>query len=147
MGKAAFPLPSDCTGQSFYQTGLGLAGRELTFPGSWKGTQPEQLTPTSQKNIRYHMESCSVYIYISGELAGGRSCQEQSRLGIDFLGGGSSHCVSFALYLILLLLLLLFIFSFAVLFNCFIPTREFYLIFPDSPSRSTGVGSSEQVAM
>lgn len=88
----------------------------------------------------------SIYIY-QGELAGGRNCQEQSRLGNDFLGGGSSHCVSFALYLILLLLLLLFIFSFTVLFNCFTPTREFYLFFPDSPPCSTGVGSSEQVAM
>jgi len=31
------------------------------YTSTWEGTQPGQLTPTDQRGILYHMESCSAY--------------------------------------------------------------------------------------
>ena len=118
---------------------------------SWERTQLGQLTPTDQRDIPYHMTSCSVYklqgagrgaVIAAWELAGYQS-----------VGGKQLHCASLALYviitiiIILLLLLLLFYFILFQLLNCSYlnPGVFSLLLFWFSPPSHQGQGS-EQVA-
>ena len=73
---------------------------------SWEGAQPGQLTQTGQRDIPYHVTSCSVYklggvswemVTAARELAGHWS-----------VGGEQLRCASLILYILLSLLLLLF---------------------------------------
>jgi len=59
--------------------------------GSWEGTQPGQLTPSGQRDIPYHIMSCSAYI--SGGEAG-QGLLLRNRLGTSRLA--MSNCFSFA---------------------------------------------------
>jgi len=77
---------------------LVLGGIELIFTRSWEGTQPGQLTQTSQRDIRYCTMSCSVYK--QGELSGGAAIAAQERTGhwITGVSNGTVHhllCVFF----------------------------------------------------
>ena len=115
-----------------------------------EGTQPGQLTQTSQRNIPDHVMSCPEH-KLGGVGLGGITAQELT--GHQSVSGEQLHCASLVLYIPIPLLLLSFYYYYHYYFLPLCPIKlslsqptSFTVFFNSLPHPTRGAGGSEQAA-